>query len=187
MLGLKWNHSSKKAPEVYSQRINLQMVIIHQNHKVFKSKVLNNSWPQRKCGYDFKCVDFKHNLGIDIFSIHVNITLELMPVDLIDSKLTLFQVMAWCHLATSHYVDQYWPRSPAPYVVTRPQWLRTHFSYTLSSEYRVARNRYPCLLFTSGDHRCTKLCVQEQSTNTMSQCQCPSFMWRHRSTVVTSQ
>ena len=29
--------------------------------------------------------------------------------------------------------------------------------------------------------------VQEQSTKMTSQCQCPTFNWRHRSTVVTSQ
>ena len=29
---------------------------------------------------DFKCVNFKHNLGIEILSIQVNITLEWMPV-----------------------------------------------------------------------------------------------------------
>ena len=41
------------------------------------------------------------------------------------------------------------------------------FSYTLSREYRVARNRYSRLLFTSEDHFCPNLRVQEQSTNMM--------------------
>ena len=31
--------------------------------------------------------------------------------------------MAWCRQATSHYLGQYWPRSPMPYGVTRPQWV----------------------------------------------------------------
>ena len=61
------------------------------------------------------------------------------------------------------------------------------FSYTLSREYRVMRYRYARLLFTSEDHLCANLRVQEQSTNMTSQCQCPTFAWRHRSTVVTSQ
>ena len=56
------------------------------------------------------------------------------------------------------------------------------FSYTLSREYR-----YSQLLFTSEDRLCTNLRVQEQSTNMTSQCQCPTFAWRHGSTVVTSQ
>ena len=29
--------------------------------------------------------------------------------------------MAWCRQATSHYLNQCWPRSPTPYGVTRPQ------------------------------------------------------------------
>ena len=29
--------------------------------------------------------------------------------------------MAWCCQATSHYLNQCWPRSPTPYGVTRPQ------------------------------------------------------------------
>ena len=59
--------------------------------------------------------------------------------------------------------------------------------YTLSSEYRVVRNRYSWLLFTSEDRLCANLRVQEQLGNMTSQCQCPTFAWRHRTTVVTSQ
>ena len=46
-----------------------------------------------------------------------------MPQDLTDDKSTLVQVMAWCRQATSHYPNQCWPRSPTPYVVTKPQWV----------------------------------------------------------------
>ena len=37
----------------------------------------------------------------------------------------------------------------------------------LGREYRVMRNRYSRLLFTSEDHLCANLRVQEQSTNMM--------------------
>ena len=50
---------------------------------------------------------------------------------------------------------------------------------------RVVRYRYSRLIFTSEDR--ANLRMQEQSTNMTSQCQCPTFAWRHRSTVVTSQ
>ena len=46
-----------------------------------------------------------------------------MPQDPTDDKSTLVHVMAWCHQATSHYLNQCWPRSPMPYGVTRPQWV----------------------------------------------------------------
>ena len=48
-----------------------------------------------------------------------------MPQDLTDDKSTLVQVMAWCRQATSHYLNQCWPRSPTPYGVTRPQWVNS--------------------------------------------------------------
>ena len=31
--------------------------------------------------------------------------------------------MAWCRLATSHYLSQCWPRSLSSYDITRPQWV----------------------------------------------------------------
>ena len=61
------------------------------------------------------------------------------------------------------------------------------YSYTLGREYRVLRNWYSRLLFTSEDRLCANLRMQEQSTNMTSQCQCPTFAWLHTSTVVTSQ
>ena len=48
-----------------------------------------------------------------------------MPQDLTDDKSTLVQVMAWYREATSHYLNQCWPRSPTPYGVTRPQWVNS--------------------------------------------------------------
>ena len=35
-----------------------------------------------------------------------------------------WQVMACCRQATSHYLNQCWPRSVSPYGVTRPQWVK---------------------------------------------------------------
>ena len=39
-----------------------------------------------------------------------------------DDKSTLVQVMAWCHQAPSHYLNQCWPRSMTPYcIITQGQ------------------------------------------------------------------
>ena len=65
--------------------------------------------------------------------------------------------------------------------------LLNTLSYTLSREYRVVRSRYSRLLFTSEDRLCANSRVREQSTNMTSQCQCPTFAWRHGSFVMTSQ
>ena len=59
--------------------------------------------------------------------ISYEIAIRRMPLDLIDDKSTLVQVMAWCHQATSHYLSQCWPRSLSPYGVTRPQWVKRIF------------------------------------------------------------
>ena len=41
-----------------------------------------------------------------------------------DDKPTLFEVMAWCHQATGHYLNRCWPSSILPCGVTRPQWVK---------------------------------------------------------------
>ena len=40
--------------------------------------------------------------------------------------------MAWCHQATSHYLNQYWPSSMSPYGITRPQWVNSIYIYKLT-------------------------------------------------------
>ena len=34
--------------------------------------------------------------------------------------------MAWCRQATSHYLNQCWPRSPTPCGITRPHWFNPY-------------------------------------------------------------
>ena len=43
-----------------------------------------NSLSLGRCGRDSSCVNFKHNLQIDILCIQINITLEWMPDDFFD-------------------------------------------------------------------------------------------------------
>ena len=45
---------------------------------------------------------------------------SIMPQDLTDDKSTLVQVMAWCHQAASHYLNQCWPS----------EWVSEWFSLT---------------------------------------------------------
>ena len=54
-----------------------------------------------------------------------------MPLDFTDDKSTLFQVMAWCRQATSHYLSQCWLRSLSPYGVTRSQWVNVKKAFLL--------------------------------------------------------
>ena len=49
---------------------------------------------------------YKNHLRVNIFSNQVNITLELMPEDLVGGKSILVQVIDWCSQTTSHYQNQ---------------------------------------------------------------------------------
>ena len=61
----------------------------------------------------------------DGYDISREIALRWTSLDLSDDKSTLVQVMAWCRQATSHYLNQCWPRSLSPHGVTRPQKYNT--------------------------------------------------------------
>ena len=63
---------------------------------------------------------------IDGWDICREISSRWMSLDFTDNKSTLVQVMAWCRQATSHYLNQCWPRSLSAYGVTRPQWVKGH-------------------------------------------------------------
>ena len=73
----------------------------------------------------FLNVIFNLALLIGIFKSSYANVLRRMPQDLTNDKSTLVQVMAWCREATSHYLNQCWPRSPMPYGITRPQWVNS--------------------------------------------------------------
>ena len=58
---------------------------------------------------------------LDDWGISCAILFVWMSLGFTDDKSTLVQVMAWCRQATSHYLNQCWPRSKPRYGVTRPQ------------------------------------------------------------------
>ena len=75
-----------------------------------------------KFEWNFRYVIFKRNLLIDGWGISYEIALIWMSLDFTDDQSTLVQVMAWCRQATSHYLNQCWPRAMSPYYVIIPQW-----------------------------------------------------------------
>ena len=50
----------------------------------------------------------------------------------LESKSALVQVMAWCHQAPSHYLNQWWPKSMLPFRTTWPQWVISNSNLFLS-------------------------------------------------------
>ena len=80
-------------------------------------------WPLRDVvALNFKSVISECMLRIKLMSTSCK-NIWWMPQETFDNKSKLVQVMAWCHQATSHYLNQCWPRSMSPSGVTRPQWV----------------------------------------------------------------
>ena len=106
-----------------------------------------NSLAPGKFEWNFRYVIFKWILVSNGWGISFEIVLIWMSLDFTDDQSTLVQVMAWCRQAISHYLNQCWPRSPTPYGVTRPQWVKLKGELlTLTLEYKD-----PCLKVTSKD------------------------------------
>ena len=61
----------------------------------------------------------------DCSGISCETALIWRSLDFTNDQSTLVQVMDWCRQATSHYLNQCWPRSPTPYGVTMPQWVNS--------------------------------------------------------------
>ena len=91
-----------------------------------------NSLAPGRCGCDSKNGIFNLVLLIGIFRSYDTV-LRWMPQDFSDDKSTLVQVMAWCRQATSHYLNQCWPRSQTPYGIIKPPWVLTR--YTVPSQF----------------------------------------------------
>ena len=77
----------------------------------FFLKMAFNSLVLVRCGSTFKSVISKHMLWVKFWGTPCELVLRSMPQNIFDEKSTLFQVMAWCYQATSHYLNQCWPRS----------------------------------------------------------------------------
>ena len=94
-------------------------LIMWQTHSEPIRAYIFPQWPQwvnslapGRYGCYLKLV-ISNSSRINILRISSEIVLRWMPQDLTDDKSTLVQVMAWCRQATSHYLNQCWPRSMA--------------------------------------------------------------------------
>ena len=73
-----------------------------------RAHIVNSLAPGR-CSCNLRSVIFKFILRIDILSIPCEIAVRWILKDFTDDKTILVQIMAWCHQATSHYLNQCWP------------------------------------------------------------------------------
>ena len=98
---------------------------------VWPQCVILTHWCLGECGCNHELVIFKPISDVDICYISCEIAHSQMPQHLTDDQSKLVQVLAWCHMAPSHYLHQCWPRSMSPYGVTRPQWVNLFNSHIL--------------------------------------------------------
>ena len=82
---------------------------------------------------NFKCVNFEHNLGFDILSTQVNITLEWMPEHIVNDESILGPMTVLCHQTSSHYLVERSPSPPLPYAVNGPlaRYLKLRVAHAL--------------------------------------------------------
>ena len=73
-----------------------------------------NSLTPGRCGCNLKLIIFISRINIMTISCYT------LPSGEYHKTSTLVQVMAWCYLATTHYLNQYWS-SMIPYTITKPQ------------------------------------------------------------------
>ena len=85
-----------------------------------------NSLVPEGCANDFKMLIFQLIIQNVNLVNRCEVSLRCMPQNLTDDKSTLVQVMAWCRQATSHHLNQCWPKYMSPYGVTRPQWVKSN-------------------------------------------------------------
>ena len=90
---------------------HLQALSLHQ--------VLSVLAPGR-CGSYFKCIISTLIIQNSSWGNHCEIAFRWIPLNLTNEKSKiLVQVMARCHQAASHYLNQCWPSFMVPYGVTR--------------------------------------------------------------------
>ena len=83
-----------------------QIIDAYMHHHI--SKI--NSLAPGRYGCNFKSVIFKIILLIDILISCIEVIFKWTTKDLTDIKSTFVHVMAWCHVAPNHYLNQCWPR-----------------------------------------------------------------------------
>ena len=118
-----WMASTTKMPHLSFSGYDPNMFVLCM-HSAGKSYKLNSLAPW-KFEWNFRYVIFQGILVIDGWGISCEIAQIWMSVDFTDDQSTLVQVMAWCRQATSHHLNQCWPRSLMPYGITRPQWVNS--------------------------------------------------------------
>ena len=131
---------------------------------------------------------FKVILVIDGLDVQCQVALIWMSMDLTDDKSTLVQVMVWCRQATSHYLNQCWPRSTSPYGVTRPQWVNSLTPERCGSDYKsnvfkiiIQNDNVKIIIQNSNMDICFEIPLASVCSGFINSLRPSDAFWRHRS------
>ena len=91
-----------------------------------------------------------------------------------DDESTLVQVMAWCHQAASHYLNQCWPRSQTLYGIPRLQWVNSAANVSVLSMWYIYPYSSRLLLWHWGNHKTASLGYNQLTVQPMFQC----YQWQ---------
>ena len=84
---------------------------------------------------------------IDGWDISSEIALRWMSSDQTDNESKLADVMTWCHQATSHYLNQSWPRFMLPLGIPSPQCV--NWMSHMQSILRITQTYFKIMEYTS--------------------------------------
>ena len=120
--------SGKGVGETLDPGVTLATFIFHINSYLYwivycwiqnlYSKIRINPLAPGRFELNYRYVIFKLVLVIDGWGIFCVIAPGWSSPNLTDDKSTSAQVMAWCHQATSHYLNQCWPIYVCLFLVT---------------------------------------------------------------------
>ena len=111
--------------KVLSKKLVIMMVCSEKYHFTSscpqRRQTFHSLIPQMKISNEY----FRNNIFKYILIIIIKIISKESTFFRILSIIasTLVQVMAWCHQAPNHYLNQCWPRSMAQYYVNKGQWV----------------------------------------------------------------
>ena len=116
VIGLQW--VNEKRPSNYNHWVNWDIIptsycYTNTGLNYHYNKTFSTMRPEQH-GHHFADVTFKCIIFYENSWIFIGIPLTCVCEVLIDDESTLVQVMAWCRQATSHYLNQCWPRSMTP-------------------------------------------------------------------------
>ena len=116
--------SGNRSRVISTEMLKISIPMLCYSH-ISREQWVNSLAPGR-FKWNFGWLIVKLTLVTDGWVISCGIPLSWMSINLTDDKSILVQLMVWCRQATSHYLNQCWPRSMSPYGVTRPQWVMYH-------------------------------------------------------------